>query len=132
MSIDDILNKLEAAEKAFTGRNFLAPIVGSGPVRVRIAGIVCQLAVAEDVPEGFQGWAVLRAKSTNEAAFVREAGLAEISAYLKLFPTVRLILCETKRERWLALPAHLGDRRFRIRGWRRRTIGSSPPTRCRT
>ncbi|UCG26063.1 MAG: hypothetical protein JSW55_08790, partial [Chloroflexota bacterium] len=54
--------------------------------------------------------------STSEAAFVREAGLAEISAYLKLFPAVRLILCETEREGWLAFPAHFGDRRFKIQG----------------
>jgi hypothetical protein len=116
MSIDDILNKLEAAEQAFTGAHFLAPIVGPGKVRVRIAGIVCQLAITRGLPAGFRGWALLRAKSTAEAIFVREAGLAEIAAYLQLFPAVRLILCDSGRKRWLAFPAHAADSRFQIRG----------------
>jgi hypothetical protein len=120
MSIDDILNKLEAAEQAFEGTYFLAPIVGKGEVRtkvrVRVAGVVCQLTITQDLPRDFQGWAVFQAVSTSEAAFVREATLAEVSAYLRLFPTVRLILCETGRGQWLAFPAHMGDRRFRIQG----------------
>ena len=79
MSIDDILNKLEAAEKNFAGTQFLAPILGPGKVRVRIAGIVCQLAITNILPKRFRGWAILQAKSTSEASFVREAGLAEVA-----------------------------------------------------
>lgn len=120
MSIDDILDNLEAAEQAFSGTRFLAPIIGRGKVRsqvrVRIAGVVCQLAITRDLPQDFQGWAVLQALSTSEATFVREAGLAEVAAYLKLFPAVRLILCEPGRDHWLAFPAHLGDGRFQIQG----------------
>jgi hypothetical protein len=120
MSIDDILNRLEAAEEAFAGTRFLAPIIGQGKarhqVRVRIAGVICQLAIRRGLPEDFRGWAILEALSTSEAAFVREAGLAEVSAYLALFPDVRLILCEAGRGQWQALPAHLGDRRFQIQG----------------
>jgi hypothetical protein len=118
MSIDDILNSLEAAEHSFAGTLFLAPIVGRGKarsrVRVRIAGVACQLAVTSDLPQDFRGWAVLQAVSTSEAVFVREAGLADVAAYLELFPTLRLILCEPDRGRWLAFPAHLGDERFQI------------------
>jgi hypothetical protein len=116
MSIDDILNKLEAAEQAFAGTEFLAPIIGPNRVGVRIAGVVCQLAITDGLPSGFRGWAVLKALSTGEAAFVREAGMAAVAAYLHLFPAVRLILCEAGGRRWLALPAHLGDSRFRIQG----------------
>jgi len=120
MSIDDILNRLEAAEQAFAGTHFLAPIIGRGTarnrVRVRIAGIVCQMAITQELPVKFSGWAVFKALSTSEAAFVREATLAEVAAYLKLFPPVRLILCESGHGRWLAFPAHLGDQRFQIQG----------------
>ena len=116
MSIDDILNRLEAAEQNFAGTQFLAPILGPGKVRIRIAGIVCQLAITDKLPRKFQGWAILQAKSTSEAVFVREAGLAEVAAYLRLFPTVRLILCQAGHNRWLAFPAHLGDSRFQIQG----------------
>lgn len=120
MSIDDILNRLEAAEQAFAGTRFLAPIVGRGKdrsrVRIRIAGVVCQLTITAGLPQDFRGWAVMEALSTSEAAFIREAGLAEVASYLALFPAVRLILCEPGRGRWLAFPAHLGDRRFQIEG----------------
>jgi hypothetical protein len=118
MSIDDILNRLEAAEQAFAGTHFLAPIVGRGRsrVQVRIAGIVCRLDIKRELPQGFRGWAILQALSTSEAAFIRQASLAEVAAYLKLFPSVRFILCEPHRDHWLVFPAHLGDRRFQIQG----------------
>jgi hypothetical protein len=116
MNIDDLLDKLEKAEQEFAGTQFLAPVIGSGQVQVRIAGIVCQLAITGNLPQGFQGWAILQAQSTSEASFVREAGLAEVAAYLRLFPTVRLILCQARPKRWLAFPAHLGDSRFQIQG----------------
>jgi len=120
MSIHELLNKLQAAEQAFAGTEFLAPIVGPGQVsarvRVRIAGVACQLAITQGLPEGFRGWAVFRALSTSEAAFVRGASLGEVAAYLGLFPAVRLVLCESGGRRWLAFPAHMGDRRFQIQG----------------
>jgi hypothetical protein len=68
------------------------------------------------LPGEFRGWAVLEALSTSEAAFVRQASLAETAAYLKLFPVVRMILCEPGDGGWLVFPAHLGDRRFQIQG----------------
>lgn len=137
MSIHDLLNRMEAAEKGFVGTEFLAPVVGNGRVAVRIAGVVCQLQVTEGRPPHFHGWAILRALSTSQAAFVRQAGLAEVAAYLRLFPAVRLVLAqqETSRRlrpeprptdappggwlqagRWLAVPAHQGDTRFHIEG----------------
>lgn len=137
MSIHDLLNRMEAAEKGFVGTEFLAPVVGAGRVAVRIAGVVCQLQVTEGRPKRFQGWAILRALSTSQAAFVREAGLAEVAGYLRLFPAVRLVLAQEDKgthrnsgelapaagagtqvggRRWLAVPAHRGDGRFRIEG----------------
>lgn len=116
MSIDDLLNKLAATERAFQGAEFLAPIIGTNQVQVRVAGIICDLTVVKDLPQQYHGWAILRALSTKEAAFEREASLAEISAYLRLFPAVRLILLQQKPHRWLAMPAHRGDARFQIQG----------------
>jgi hypothetical protein len=116
MSIDDLLDKMEAAERGFVGREFLAPMVGDNRVQVRIAGVVCQLSVKVDLPERFIGWAILRALSTSRATFIREAGLVEKDAYLGLFPKVRLILVQKRSRHWIALPAHRGDRRFQIEG----------------
>ena len=116
MPIDDLLNRLEAAEQRFTGSLFLAPLIGAGRVSVRIAGVICRIQVTRGLPEGFRGVALLRALSTSQAEFARPAGLAERAAYLALFPAVELILLQRSREEWLALPAHTGDRRFQIPG----------------
>jgi hypothetical protein len=82
-------------------------------VQVRIAGVVCALKVR---PADFAGWGVFRATSHTSAQLVRPARLAERQRYLDLFPLLRVILCRKEGERWLVLPAHQADSRFRIRG----------------
>jgi hypothetical protein len=110
--LDDILTRLAAAEEQFLGREFLAPMLPGGRIEVRIAGVVCQLKVQA----GFQGWGVFRANSATTAELVRPARLAERQAYLQLFPLLRVILCRKDGDRWMTIPAHQADRRFRIRG----------------
>lgn len=111
MSIDDLLNKLEAAERDFLAAEVLAPVLPGQAVTVRIAGILCHLRV--DNPR-FEGWAVLRPLSTSRARIVRPARLTETAAYLKLFPALSLIAVLREGRRWHALPAHKGDARFHI------------------
>ncbi len=111
--VADALARLAAAEDRFLAGEFLAPAVRGGRVQVRIAGVVCTLRVT---PSDFEGWGVFRPASHAEAALVRPAKLAERQRYLDLFPPVRLILAGRSDGRWLALPAHRGDSRFRIEG----------------
>jgi hypothetical protein len=134
MPINDLLDRLEDAERRFVGAEFLAPLIGRGPVAVRIAGLVCHLRVTAGLPRSFRGWAILRSRAINRAEFVRPATLSEIAAYLDLFPAVRLILAHPVEHRttlaadssadketatragWLAFPAHGGDQRIQIKG----------------
>jgi hypothetical protein len=122
MPLDDLLDRLEDAEKRFTGTRFIAPLVGRNQVMVRIAGVVCKLRVSQDLPKeaAFSGWAILQALSTSRAAFIRPASLSEIARYLALFPQVRLVLVERQSaqdgEGWLACQAQQGDRRIDIPG----------------
>ena len=109
MGIDDLLNKLEAEERDFLNSEVLAPVLPGQAVTVRIAGIVCQMRVDD---QRFEGWAVLRPLSTKAARILRPARLAEVSAYLALFPKVGLIAIAREGRRWHALPAHRGDSRF--------------------
>jgi hypothetical protein len=111
MSIKDVIDRLEQAERAIVGAEFLAPVIGAGTVQLRIAGVVCQLRMAAD-----PGWAILRARSTREADFVRAATLREVADYLALFPRVRLVLAQQHGAVWLAFPAQRGDSRFRVTG----------------
>jgi hypothetical protein len=111
--LDDVLNRLAKAEERFLASEFLAPVPRGGRVQVRIAGVVCTLRVE---PASFEGWGVFKPTSVTAARLARPATLAERQRYLNLFPAQRLILCERHEGDWLALPAHQGDRRFRIRG----------------
>ena len=116
---DDAFARLARAESEFLGREFLAPALVGGEVRVRIAGVACTLRTT---PPDFEGWGIFRATSHSTAELVREAGLAEQRRYLNLFPLVRLIVCArhattTKQTpRWLAMSAHRGDTRIQIEG----------------
>jgi hypothetical protein len=113
MSIHDILGRLQAAERDFLDHDVLAPVVRGRSIGVRVAGIVCGLRV--DDPDR-EGWMVLRPLSTVRAHIVRAAGLAEVRAYLRLFPAVRLIVLARDDSRWLALPAHMRVPRVRSDG----------------
>src|SRR5262249_16378745 len=133
VSINDILNRLEAEERAFVTRHVLPPALAGRAVAVRIAGIVCALRseaaeAANDVavmeaPGGrqdavppFEGWAILQPLATDRARIVRPARLAEVRAYLRLFSAIQLIVVARERKEWWALPAHAGDTRFQIAG----------------
>lgn len=115
MNIAEVLKRLEAAERDFLAREVLAPVLAGRGVRVRIAGVVCSLRVDDpsDHPS-FEGWAVLRPLALDRARIVRPARLAEVAAYLRLFPAVRLIALARAGRSWHALPASGGDRRVRI------------------
>ena len=113
MSIDDILTRLEAAESDFLQRDVLAPVLPGRGVIVRIAGIICTLAVTG---KRFTGWGVLRPQSLQTATLARPATLAEVAAYLKLFPALRLIVVAREGRQWYALPASQGERGLQLNG----------------
>lgn len=109
MGINDLLNKMEAAENAFLDAEFIAPVLPGGQVRVRIAGIVCTLKVTGRFNPG---WAMLKPLSMDSAQVVSEPGLKQIRDYLTLFPAVRLLLVNRLKDGWTALSAHKNDSRF--------------------
>jgi hypothetical protein len=111
--LDAALGRLANAEDRFLSGEFLAPVVRGASVQIRIAGVVCRMAIE---PRDYEGWGVFRPLSLDAARLVREAGLAERQRYLSLFPRVRLIVCRRQGEEWLAVQAHRGDARIRIQG----------------
>ncbi len=117
-SLSEMFDRLEVAETQFTGREFLAPIIGGSEVQVRMAGIVCRLKIE---PRDFRGWGVFQPVSMALARFRRTPTLSEQQQYLRLFPGLLLVLCERvslvpKESHWQAIAAHWGDKRFRIEG----------------
>lgn len=113
MSIDDILNRLEAAERDFLQRDVLAPVLPGRGVIVRIAGVVCTLRV---LGKRFTGWGVLRPETLTTAKLLRPATLGEVSAYLALFPAVRLIVVAREGRQWYAFPANASAKGVQVRG----------------
>jgi hypothetical protein len=109
----DAFDRLEAQERVFLEREFLAPALRGHPVGVRMAGVVLRLQIKS---ADFEGFGVFRPMSFDAAELVRTATPGEIRRYVQLFPRVRLILCRREQNFWLAVPAHLGDHRFRIEG----------------
>jgi len=112
-NIGDLLNQFAAQEEKFLEGEFLAPTISCGKVRVRIGGVVCQIAIA---PREFRGWGVFRPVSFKEAKLVREASLLERRKYLDLFPAIALIVCHKQRNRWLGCSARKGDGRVHLDG----------------
>ncbi len=112
-SVEDLLNKFAAAEDEFLNREFLAPALRGGLVRVRIGGVLCRIRIS---PKEFEGWGVFRPASHADATLIRKPSLAERRAYLELFPMIRLIVCRRAGNTWFGSAASFGDGRINIEG----------------
>jgi hypothetical protein len=112
-NIHNLISRLADGEAQFLRTQFLAPVMGEGTVRVRIAGAICRLRIR---PRDFAGWGVFHPTSFNDASHKRDATLRERRDYLALFPAVRLILVSREGPTWLAQPAQFADNRFKAEG----------------
>jgi hypothetical protein len=111
--VGDLLRQFAAEEDEFLEREFLAPALRGGTVRVRIGGVVCRIRIE---PADFQGWGVFQPVSHSEAMLVRAASLGERRRYLDLLPMVRLILVRRVGRVWFGSTASFGDTRIRLEG----------------
>ena len=111
--VHSLLEQFAQEEEHFLDRQFLAPALRDGRVRVRIGGSVCQMRIE---PRDFQGWAIFQPLSFTEAILVREASLAERRRYLELFPRVQLIVSVRRGDQWLCAAGSQGDSRLRLAG----------------
>lgn len=111
--VSSLLNRLAAQEADFLEREFLAPALRGGVIRIRIAGVICKMRIT---PAEFQGWGVFRPVSHTEASFVRQATLSERRKYLSLFPSIRLLICRRIGPVWYGSAASFGDSRIELQG----------------
>jgi hypothetical protein len=111
--VSKLLDRLASAENEFLRREFLAPALRGGVVRVRIAGVSCRIRIK---PADFEGWGVFRPTSHTDASLLRPASLAERRRYLELFPLFRLIVCRRAGNTWFGSAASFGDSRIQIEG----------------
>jgi len=107
-----LVSKLAEAEQKLFDGTFLAPVVDGARVRIRVHGIIYELAVEEK----FEGWALLRITQPGKARVIEAAPPTLVARYLKLFARVRLVLVQQFDARWFALAASNSDSRFQITG----------------
>ncbi len=112
-NVNDLLAKFASAEEDFLNREFLAPALRGGLVRVRIGGVLCKIRIS---PKDFEGWGVFNPTSHSEAALVRQPSLAERHSYLQLFPMIRLIICRRVGRTWYGSAVSFGDGRINLEG----------------
>lgn len=110
-----LIATLARDEAALGGQIFLAPLTPGGRARLRLRGLICELAVGGARP----GWWICRARDTRHAEVVAEAQPWQRGDYLSLWPALRLVLLEPLRHGdWLALPYNASDavQRFGLAG----------------
>lgn len=111
MSIS-LLNHILAAEAALRGRELVAPLLGDGRVRTRVAGLVYTLAAQAPAP----GWWRCRIVDAARAEVIGAAEPWQRGDYLALWPALRVVLLEQAGPAaWLAMPLNPSDARQRFR-----------------
>ncbi len=111
----DLINKLSRAEASLQGQEFLAPLVRRGRARLRIQGLIYELAL----PDAQPGWWICRMLNAHQAECIEEALPWQRGDYLARWPALRLVLLEPLRAgAWLALPYNPSDaaQRFGLAG----------------
>jgi hypothetical protein len=107
----DIIERMAHDEAVLRGQEFLAPLTRGGRARLRVRGLIYELAVAGAMP----GWWLCRARDAHQAQALSEALPWQRGEYLALWPTLRLVLLEPlKGGDWLALPYNPADARQRF------------------
>jgi hypothetical protein len=105
-----IVDKLAAEERRLSEGTFLAPVIDGSRVRVRVKGIVYEMALEDH----FEGWAILRMSAPGKAQVIEQAPPALVDKYLQLFPRIRVVMLQMFGKQWWALGAAAGDTRFQF------------------
>ncbi len=112
-NISTTLTRMTRAEEQFMRNYFLAPVVRGRGVRVKIAGVICEMRVE---PANFVGFGIFLPISHKQAMLDRRATMLQRSAYLELFPRVQMIVCHHQDGATIVTPANRSDSRFKIDG----------------
>src|SRR5690349_10497978 len=96
----NLIDSLARDEAALRGQTFLAPLLADGRARLRMHGLVYELAVAR----AQAGWWLCKALDSTRAGVAEAAQPWQRGAYLALWPALRLVLVERLRDHeWVAL-----------------------------
>lgn len=112
-----LVARLNKASKALLERELVAPLLPGGKIRTRLGGMVYEFKLKGE----FVGWGRFRPLNERSVEPLGEALPWERSAYLELFPVLRVLLLwpDTNAERsrsgiWWAWPFNESDARQRF------------------
>lgn len=111
--IHALIGEIAAAETQLQQTQFLAPCVGGGKIKTRVAGMVYTFTPQ---PPDFCGWGIFQPVNGQTAKLVETADRWLIDQYLQQFPAIRLHLACRMGQHWLAYPVNGGDMQQRL-GW---------------
>jgi hypothetical protein len=107
--IRKLINQLAAQENNLSATQFIAPCVGGGKVRTKVAGIIYTFTPK---PRNFEGWGIFQPVDEKIAAVVDEPSFPQIAEYLRLLKPLRLRLAYPLRSQtWLAYPVNEANMR---------------------
>jgi len=96
MNIKELFAKVENAERDFYKTEFVSPVVSHSKIRARILGLIQEFRVLGD----FEGWAILKPCREKYVRVVGSPNLLQIEEYLNQFPSIRVTLCERRKDGW--------------------------------
>ena len=108
-----LIDRFAGEESAASKKVFIAPVARDGCVRLRIAGVICTLAVEDS---GFEGWGVFKAVSVRKARLIERARRSLVREYLDALPAVRLIIAAREGATRRCVLAHPAGSRVAVNG----------------
>jgi len=111
MKMNNLLHKVEKAEREFLNSEFIAPVAKHSKIGVRILGLVYEFSPTDP---NFEGWAILKPISSTHAKAIGNPSLLQISRYLKNFPKARMILCEKRKGTWIGMNKQFYGNQFPV------------------
>ena len=102
----DLVDKIIEAENDFKKSQFISPVIPGVNIRIRIHGLIHELAVNN---REYRGWAILQATDDKTARVVSEPEIDVIKKYLKLFPRLRMMVIG-KPDEYVAMPVDIGNK----------------------
>lgn len=106
-----LIESLAAEEAKLSQSLFLAPVLESGEVHVRVAGLLYKLKVEDTA---FAGWALLKITEPGRAAIIGTPGPRQIREYLALLPRLKVVLLGQFKNSWWGLQASPAAKNFRL------------------
>ncbi len=111
-----LIKKFAKQEKTLASETFLAPYLPGGKIKVKLKEVVYEMAVVDPGPlKDRGGFGLFQMSDPGKAKVIDLPKRSQIDEYLKLLPSVSIVLIEEFEHHWWGLQANPSDTRFQFR-----------------